>query len=297
MHFTYCEDATSDLQQGDILNRTPAINAVLNEVHPHYANNSSNRYYIVLTQSCDLVQGRGDPCTSRYISIAPVRPLSLVIERETARLAEADLVVENPVCTSRAKSRLTNFLERIFNNNETNYFYLHQDPTMAFPESCCAFLRLSIAIRAKEHYQTCLTARVLGLDESFRAKLGWLVGNLYSRVGTEDWPQSELTDLIKRNLENAAIWVDDRMLRNLRTSVGQWKQTNPGRELDSSVLRILAGDLKSRKEEVLERLRTLLFESEAIRSALSRGVISEVDMKKLVDTKIKNDPTLTTLLK
>ena len=37
------------------------------------------------------------------------------------------------------------------------------------------------------HYETLFSARALQLTDSFQHKLGYLVGNLYSRIGTEDW--------------------------------------------------------------------------------------------------------------
>ncbi|MEK6770097.1 MAG: hypothetical protein AABY62_00440 [Pseudomonadota bacterium] len=300
MHFTYCGDKATDLLQGDILVQTPEILATLKEVHPHYANNAGNRYFIVLTQSCDLVRGRAgdDPCPSRYIAIAPVRPLSLVIQRETVRLAEPDLSIPTPVCSSQARNRLHNFLERLFNNNEPNFFYLHEDPSMGFPESCCAFLRLSIALRAKERYNTCLNARLLQLDESFRAKLGWLVGNLYSRVGTKDWAANELNGMIRSHLTGAALWLEDeRTRKQLLVEVSRWKQDNPGQVIDEPVLRALLNKLKPRKEAVLERLKTLLAESDLFRNALKNGIVTEPALNHLVDRKLRDDPQLATLLR
>ena len=176
MHFTYRDpgidpESELNLRQGDVLECTASLTEVLNTYHKHYAENVNNRYFLVLTQSCDLVQGRGDPCKARYISIAPARPLSLVVERAIRTLAEDDINVELPVCTEKARSRLSQFLERLLNNNEPDYFYLHNDPVLNFPEPCCTFLRLPIALRAKEHYQMCIDARLFGLNESFQAKL------------------------------------------------------------------------------------------------------------------------------
>ncbi len=50
----------------------------------------------------------------------------------------------------------------------------------------CAFLALSVALKI-EHYDLCLAAKIAQLTGEFQAKLGWLVGNLYSRVGTKEW--------------------------------------------------------------------------------------------------------------
>src|ERR1700679_1779586 len=73
MHYIYTDapDAAS-LNQGDVLTRTPELDAVLTEYHPHYARHPSYRYFLVLTQSCDLVRRKGVPPDARYISIGAV---------------------------------------------------------------------------------------------------------------------------------------------------------------------------------------------------------------------------------
>ena len=72
-------------------------------------------------------------------------------------------------------------------NKEPDYFFLSDDTSLGFPDRMVAFLKLSISLKADLHYDTCLSAKVLGLTDAFKAKLGWLVGNMYSRVGTPDW--------------------------------------------------------------------------------------------------------------
>ena len=51
-----------------------------------------------------------------------------------------------------------------------------------------AMLRIAIALHTK-HYEKILSSRRGRLLPEFQAKLGWLVGNLYSRVGTDDWSE------------------------------------------------------------------------------------------------------------
>ena len=52
------------------------------------------------------------------------------------------------------------------------------------------FLALSVALRIS-HYDACIGAKVAQLDDVFQAKVGWLTGNLYSRVGTPDLEEKE----------------------------------------------------------------------------------------------------------
>lgn len=46
------------LCQGDILEKTDDLIAILKEVHPYFLN-ESYKYFMVLSQSCDLVRRNG----------------------------------------------------------------------------------------------------------------------------------------------------------------------------------------------------------------------------------------------
>src|SRR5687767_2111729 len=112
MHFSYSAPAPgADLRQGDILIRSEQMEGVLRAVHPHYFEKPTNRYFIVLTQDCDLVRRDGKVCDSRYITIAPARPLSALLSRQLAVLAERGISTDLPVCTIRSKNKLQMFLE------------------------------------------------------------------------------------------------------------------------------------------------------------------------------------------
>src|SRR3954447_2573112 len=100
MHFTYERDkfCGTELMQGDVLRRTPALNGLLKEVHPHFYQHPKNLYFMVLTQSCDLVpRGRSNACKAPYIAITPVRTLDMVIERHIAQQSAAEVKAELPV--------------------------------------------------------------------------------------------------------------------------------------------------------------------------------------------------------
>jgi hypothetical protein len=81
------------------------------------------------------------------------------------------------------------FLHRVLNPNEqvNGWVYLHPDAEAGIGEPPVAMLRISISLRAAEHYDTILKARCGSLDTEYRNKLGWLTGNLYSRIDTADW--------------------------------------------------------------------------------------------------------------
>jgi hypothetical protein len=211
-HFSYKHSDNKDLQQGDVLKKTDAIKRLLKEVHPHYLDETYTGF-IILSQTCDLVRRNGNPCKTRYITLGVIRPLTLLIEREITKNQDA-LDKAAMICKNSAKNRLSEFLKRLFNNNENEYFYIEPQSEVGMSEPSCAFLRLSISIRAYQHYDICHEARVLSLSEGFRAKLGWMVGNVYSRVGTEDWvPNSDFTKKINYTLEASTKWIDDEKLK------------------------------------------------------------------------------------
>jgi len=224
-HFTY-RPSDGDLGQGDLLEKTDEVDALLRDVHPHYAK-SDYVYFLVLTQSCDLVRRREGVCAAQYITLAAVRPLSLLLERAVSRFQD-EFARRAGVCgkgeQSGNKRRLEEFVERLLNNNEPEYFYLEPEVGVGLASAACAFLRLSVAVRAGEHYEKLLRARRLSLADVFQAKLGWLVGQMYSRVGTPDWVpdripnQSQFQKKIDRVLGAVVQWVDDDQLKAAKAS-------------------------------------------------------------------------------
>ena len=73
IHFTY--KSNPDMQslcQGDILNPTEELMEVLKTVHPYFLN-KQYKYFMVLSQSCDLVRRNGKKCKTPYITLAAVK--------------------------------------------------------------------------------------------------------------------------------------------------------------------------------------------------------------------------------
>lgn len=191
VHYTYQPYQDSDdLYQGDILETTGSIQSILEDVHPHFLN-AKYTGFLVLTQTCDLVRRGSADCKSRYINLAVIRPLEDVLwnflDKICERVKISDKVVEG-FYLSESKSKAHQLFERIINQNEQalGVFYLHPDGAVKIAEHSVALLQVSIALRAQEHYDTLIDARCGRLADPFRDKLGWLIGNLYSRVATED---------------------------------------------------------------------------------------------------------------
>ena len=193
MHFTYCPTVDRQhLHQGDLVDRTDALNAALAEIHPHYLK-ADYKYFVVLTQTCDLVKRDGH-CKGRYITIAAARPFRLALERYVNKLQYTDIERHFGFSDQARRSKAEQFVQRLLNNNEPNYFYYNADRSAGLLEDVCAFLRLSIALKADLHYETLLAGKVLQLKESFEHKLGYLVSSVYGRVGTEDWVPATLSE-------------------------------------------------------------------------------------------------------
>lgn len=187
-HFTYSDNIdTASLKQGDVLKKSELLTSIISAVHPYF-NSSNYQYFIILTQSCDLVKRTGSKCKSKYITIAAIRSLSDALIREAEDIATTKIERKvTQLIDEKNSTKISEFLVRLFNNNIPDYFYLHHDVSLDFVEPSVAFLRVSIALKSDLHYDDLLKCKVLELDENFQAKLGWLVGNLYSRVGTVDW--------------------------------------------------------------------------------------------------------------
>ncbi|MCG7946178.1 MAG: hypothetical protein N0C84_07515 [Candidatus Thiodiazotropha taylori] len=220
MHWTYSQSETdSDLQQGDLLSPTDELREILKEVHPHFC---ADKYigFVITTQTCDLARrGKKSP-KAHYINIAAVRSL-----KDTAAhiFERAIRPVSNGVFRKSDRATAKDLLHRIFNQNEQalGLFYFHPDADIGLGDHSVAFLRIAIAMRA-EHYEVLLKARTGGLDPAFQAKLGWLVGNLYSRAATPDWAdyeggKDELKQLESEYLKeqipgHGPTWVDDELI-------------------------------------------------------------------------------------
>ncbi len=96
------------------------------------------------------------------------------------------------------------------------------DADVEIGEDAVAFLRVSVAFRS-EHYSAMQKARCGRLKHEFATKLGWLVGNLYSRVPTQDWEESTLSKKVSDFLTlNPDIkWVSDALIRHIEKEHGR----------------------------------------------------------------------------
>jgi hypothetical protein len=284
MHFTYSEQPAEAgvLNQGDVLKRTPELEQLLQQYYSYFAENKDNKFFLVITQACDLVPREGGFCKAKYVQLAAVRPLRVAIEREMAAHAQPGFDLGIPVAGQKARTRFEAFLERLFNNNEQEHFYLHRDPTTELVEDHCAFLNLSVPIKA-EHYGVCVAARILTLQPMFQAKLGWLVGQMYARVGTDDWKPEDLRKNIRDIAKDAGYWVDDKTLAQARATVQAWRAAHPDAVLDVAELAKLVKGLPTKKSLAVSHLNRLLTDSPMIHRLTSAGTVTNDDLERLVN--------------
>ncbi len=230
-HWTYEElkpEPCMSLEQGDILEPTDELCAILSEVHPHF-NDPKYTGFLMLTQSCDLVL-RDGKCNARYLNIAVIRLLDDVLHDLLSKVCDE---IAPKVYSENSKDKANMLLKRVFNQNEQalGIFYLHPSfDNTGIAEPSVSLLRVSVSLRA-EHYQILQKARVGRLKAVFQNKLGWLIGNLYSRIGTPDWYEAKdgkgkLKKLVRSHLdpndhdrgERNPYWIKESVLTALRSS-------------------------------------------------------------------------------
>jgi hypothetical protein len=287
MHWTYATHSTEYLQQGDILSPSDELRAVLKEVHPHFLD-MKYRAFLVLTQTCDLIRRDRISCKSRYINLAVVRSLEDILpsllEQMCGSVTVGDVLVPC-LFYEDTKGKAVQLLERILNQNEQamGLFYLHPDADVEIAEPCVAQLQVSVALRAKEHYDTLLKARRGGLVSEFQGKLGWLIGNLFSRIGTKDWEPKDLRLLLEDFLAKGSSPSKPRWVR--RASVQKAKEGNVGiakLNIDQTVALLKTLEPQPPLDVAVERVASTIRELD--------GNVSDETVKRLT-SRLKNDDT------
>ena len=290
MHFTYetAKYSNTELMQGDVLRRTDELNDLLRVVHPHFFHHPKNLFFMVLTQSCDLVpRGPSQGCKAPYVAIAPVRSIEFVVEKQVAQANAVDVKSALPVVGNRSRNKISEFMGRLLNNNEPGFFYLDSEGTQLGTD-CVAFLNLSIAIKSDLHLSTCISAKMLQLTDTFQAKLGWLVGQMYSRVGTEDMSPDRLTKKVADALRGAALWIDDTKIKAIEAKYEELSATDPNRAMTQEEITSAVRAVPTIKQQVISRA------TEILKEAL--GTDHEATAQKL-SSRLSSDAALTRLLR
>ena len=247
---------TDNLQQGDILLRTSKLASKINEAHEYYSSASDYHYFMVLTQSCDLVR-RGNKVKAPYITLAAVRPLSILMDRILSRYLSSIDDFPLRVCKRENETQTKQYLERLLHNTEDRFFFIRKDENRGFAQDYVVYLTLSIALRV-DHYDACLESKIAQLNDVFQAKVGWLTGNIYSRVGTPDFEEHEAKpeefkeSFFEEVMYNNVVWASPEQIKHLKDLSRARKPTTEQEAYE------LVGEVKTDAVYLAERIANQL---------------------------------------
>ena len=259
---------TKALNQGDVIARSDEVVDRIRQAHQYYADTPEYSHFVVLTQSCDLVKRR-DEFKAPYITIAAAKPFKNTIQEfldgKAKRLDDANFYFH----TSAVIRKVKQLLERYIHNTEPEHFFLPKSGHPNLPDDLVVFLRLTIALR-KEHYDTLASAKIAELADVFQAKLGWLKGNIYSRVATPDIEERVDADKIKTRFYDQYIPKDKVHLSVLQTALLRRKV----KAQKETLARVLSAD------EVLDLIEKEIPEDTII---LADSIVERLKKNKLFD--------------
>lgn len=230
MEFIFSEGDLSKevLAQGDVIKRTPKLDGCFEGTHPFGADASAPMYLVVVTQSCDLVKSR---LKIPHITLAPAKPFSIAVESFLEEEAKQISGSSVPYYPQRALNKVEDLVRRYLQNTVSDYFFLPEAGHPDLTVDLVVFLRSKIFVDV-DHYDILTDAKVAELADVFRAKLGWLVGDMYSRVATPDFLEREPNpEEIKKIYYDKYVRKDDRIwltgpeAKRLRDAVKQKRES------------------------------------------------------------------------
>ena len=282
--FASARDLSKDnLQQGDLLFRDSRLADSIRAAHSYYADAEDYSHFMVLTQSCDLVRRRGK-CKSRYITIAAARPASTMVDRLVKKYQYGDFEFPLSVCDKQWESLVRDVVENLLHNTRDGFFFIPKGSHPAIDQNLCVFLPLSISLRI-DHYESCLGSKIAQLSPIFQAKLGFMAGNLYSRVGTPDLEEKEddpdaVKDIFYQDLlYRRTAWLSSAQLKELKHGLKAWKRANPNSEPNTEIARELLEGLPKHIDLVAKR---------AAQQLQQAGLIANQDLERARLT-LRND--------
>ncbi|WP_143089817.1 hypothetical protein [Tropicimonas isoalkanivorans] len=284
---------TSGLSQGDVIAKTDAVIDRIGQAHQYYADAPDYTHFMVLTQSCDLVRRQGN-FKAPYITIAAAKPFRGTIGEFFDQKSKVVKGAEFSFHSSSLVGKAKQLIERHVNNTEPEFFFLPKSGHPNIPEDLVVFLRLSVALR-KEHYDALAEAKIAELADVFQAKLGWLKGNIYSRVATPDFEDRGLNAAeIKSGFyeqyipKDTTVWLSALQAELLRKIVNE-RRKEIERDLSSEeVLEIIESeipeDIQIIANNIVERLKKnkLLEGDHEAEKKFARVISNEPSLKSLV---------------
>ena len=139
-----------------------------------------------------------------------------------------------------------------------------------------------------------MRAKQIELRDDFKSKLGWLVGNIFSRVGTEDWTPGHMTAqefkrFINDLLDEICHWTDSKSaLRELEKQHGKDEVSKMNSDEISENIKNIK--IHSRKEQILNGIENVLRNSRYLPDEAKQNV------RKII-LEITSDATMKGLIK
>lgn len=221
-----------------------------------------SEYFVVLTQSCDLVRRRKNP-KSPFITIASVQHLESALNDHTSKIKDQNIDSQLNICNLSYRTQTLQYLERLLNNSEKSHYCLPVECHNNFSNDYCIVLNLSVAI-SSEYYNRCLEAKIGQMEEIFAAKLGWMAGNQFSRVATPDIDEiidntkgesSFKSVFMERVFSSATIWLSTHQIKELKKLIKHSKVSSP---ISTITLMDLANKVPSNYSLAINRIVELL---------------------------------------
>ncbi|MBS0351516.1 MAG: hypothetical protein JSR33_10100 [Proteobacteria bacterium] len=196
----------NSLLQGDVLKVQGQFSNFFKQFYPEVSfPDHEDQYVMVLTQSCDLVKSHKRKPKVSHINVCLIRTLRSLVRVLISEEIKPLSIAGNNILEREANDRLKDKLSKLLNNSDQklNFFLPMQSP---FTEDMVAMIPLSFSFRI-EHYNLLAQNKVLVLKPEFQAKVGYIISELYGRVGTPDlsdfgWNDKSVRDYINTLLHD-----------------------------------------------------------------------------------------------
>jgi len=132
--------------------------------------------FIVLSNSCDLINN-----SVKYISIAPIVPLSFIVQQVAKQKKEANKDSKS------IKSSIDNKIRDMLQYKSKIFFYLPPSKYYKIKEPNVALLDNIRTLDFNQVKTIILKNGVCILKSPWNEKLGWCIGNIYNRIAVKDF--------------------------------------------------------------------------------------------------------------